>query len=59
VEKLTGKNVTVQFKDGIAIRGRVLCADGDLGTVTVVWDNGIRSMACTFRTADALSVSVS
>ena len=56
IEKLVGKTVSVTFRDGQTIRGRVLASDGDLGTVTLSWEDGPRSMTCTFSVKDAPAV---
>lgn len=56
VAKLVGKSVAVTFRDGQTIRGRVLASDGDLGTVTIAWDDGPRSMTCTFSVKDVPAV---
>ena len=56
IEKLVGKTVSVTFRDGQTVRGRVLSSDGDLGTVTLSWEDGPRSMTCTFSVKDAPAV---
>lgn len=53
---MIGKTVTATFRDRSQIRGRVLSADTDLGTVTVVWEDGVKMMACTFKSGDAVSI---
>ena len=53
---MIGKTVTATFRDRSQVRGRVLSADSDLGTVTVVWEDGVKMMACTFKAGDAVSI---
>lgn len=54
MNKFVGQEVTAQFSDGKTLCGRVLSVDLDLGVMTITWDDGPRSWACTFKIDETL-----